>query len=43
MKAFLFALIAAAVITVGANQILINSGFSSANMGSSENVRLPHD
>jgi hypothetical protein len=41
MKSFLFALVALVVISVGANQILQQIGFSSSNAGtSSENVRL---
>ncbi|SEW19321.1 hypothetical protein SAMN05444851_2023 [Aliiroseovarius sediminilitoris] len=41
MKAFLAALFALVVITVGANQILVNSDFSSSAVtASSENVRL---
>tara|TARA_R110002072_G_scaffold10544_3_gene49020 strand:+ start:2360 stop:2500 length:141 start_codon:yes stop_codon:yes gene_type:complete len=41
MKAFLLALVALVVISVGANQILLRSGFSSAVAGSSEdNVRI---
>ena len=42
MKPFLLALVAGIIITVGANLILKQSGFSSANAASSnENVRLP--
>lgn len=41
MKAFLLALVALVVISVGANQILLRSGFSSAVAGISEgNVRI---
>ena len=40
MKAFLLAIVAAAVITVGADMILNSAGFSSAEEGSSANVRL---
>ncbi|MDG1862634.1 MAG: hypothetical protein P8J02_05365 [Yoonia sp.] len=41
MKSFLLAILALVVISVGANQILMNSGFSSADAGTShENVRL---
>lgn len=41
MKAFLIALVALVIITVGANQILQVVGFSSATAGtSSKNVRL---
>ena len=42
MKAFLLALVALVVITVGANQILHAIGFSSAETTASERgVRLP--
>lgn len=41
MKSFILAILALVVITVGANQILMNSGFSSASAGTSHaNVRL---
>ena len=41
MKAFLIALVALVVITVGANQILTQSDFSArAVSASSENVRI---
>lgn len=41
MKAFLLALVALVVITVGANQVLMQSDFSSSAVRtSSENVRL---
>ena len=41
MKAFLMALIALVIITVGANQVLMWSGFSAEDASiSSENVRL---
>jgi hypothetical protein len=41
MKAFVLSIIALVLITVGANQILMQSGFSSAVAGSSsDNVRL---
>lgn len=41
MKAFLISIVALVVVTIGANQILMQIGFSSAEMGtSSENVRL---
>ncbi|GHF05774.1 hypothetical protein GCM10016455_28620 [Aliiroseovarius zhejiangensis] len=43
MKAFLAALAALVVITIGANQILVNSGFSASSVTASPgNVRL-HD
>jgi uncharacterized protein YxeA len=40
MKAFLVAILALVVITVGANFILENAGFSSADVTSDRNVRL---
>lgn len=41
MKAFLVAIVALVVISVGANQLLMRSGFSAADMGTSHpNVRL---
>lgn len=40
MKAFLAALVALAVITVAADQLLHRAGFSSAEMYSRETVRL---
>lgn len=41
MKAFLLALLALVVISVGANQVLLRSGFSSAAVGISEgSVRI---
>lgn len=40
MKAFLAALIALAVITFGADQVLNRAGFSSAEMFSRDSVRL---
>ena len=41
MKAFLLSIVALVVISVGANQILMRSGFSSAEAGTSTaNVRL---
>ncbi len=41
MKAFLLALVALVVISLGANQVLLRSGFSSADAGTSEgNVRI---
>jgi len=41
MKSFILAILALVVISVGANQILMNSGFSSADAGTSHaNVRL---
>lgn len=41
MKPFIHAIVALVVISFGANQILLNSGFSSADAGTShENVRL---
>lgn len=41
MKAFLWALVALVVISVGVNQVLLRSGFSSAVAGTSEgNVRI---
>lgn len=41
MRAFLFSLVALVVITVGANQILTRSNFSSEETSiSSQNVRL---
>lgn len=40
MKAFLAAILALVVITVGANFILENAGFSSADGASDRNVRL---
>ncbi|WP_272003045.1 hypothetical protein [Roseovarius sp. ZX-A-9] len=41
MKAFLAALVALVVITVGANQILMRSGFSAEAVATSpDNVRL---
>lgn len=41
MKAFILALVALVVISVGANQILGSMGFSSADVGTSPaNVRL---
>lgn len=41
MKAFVLAIFAAVVLTIGANLILTNVGFSTANEGtSSSNVRL---
>jgi hypothetical protein len=40
MKAFLAALIALAVITVGANQFLNRAGFSAAEVYSRDSVRL---
>lgn len=44
MKAFLLALVALVVITVGANQILHRIGFSAeAATVSSNNVRLPDE
>ena len=41
MKPFILALLSLVVISVGANQILLSSGFSSADAGTSHaNVRL---
>lgn len=41
MKAFALALVALVIITVGSNQILMRSGFSSSAAGTSaDNVRL---
>lgn len=40
MKAFLAAVVALVVITVGANQVLMRAGFSIADETSSANVRL---
>lgn len=40
MKAFLFALLATAAITVGADLALDRAGFSSAEVYRTENVRL---
>lgn len=40
MKAFLAALIATAALTVGADLVLQESGFSSAEYFKTENVRL---
>ena len=40
MKAFLAAIVALVVITVGANFVLENAGFSSARTASDSNVRL---
>ena len=40
MKAFLIAILALVVITVGANIALENAGFSMANRTSDSNVRL---
>jgi hypothetical protein len=40
MKAFIAAIVALAVITVAADQLLIRAGFSSAEMYSSGSVRL---
>jgi len=41
MKAFLFALVALCVISIGANQVLTRIGFSSAAAGTSAtNVRI---
>ena len=41
MKPFILAIFALVVISFGANQILLNSGFSSADAGTShENERL---
>lgn len=41
MKPFVVALLALVVISVGANQLLMNSGFSSSDASTShENVRL---
>ena len=41
MKAFLLALVALLVITVGANQILNVIGYSTDQTTASSNVRLP--
>ena len=40
MKAFLAAMIALVVITIGADQLLQRAGYSSAEVYSRENVRL---
>lgn len=41
MKPFIFALLALVVISVGANKLLMNGGFSSEDASTShENVRL---
>lgn len=40
MKAFLAALVLLAVVTVGADMILDNAGFGSAQVYSTDNVRL---
>ncbi len=40
MKAFLAALVALAVIAVGANELLTHAGFSSAEVYSRDSVRL---
>lgn len=40
MKAFIAAMVALAVITVAADQLLHHAGFSSAEMYSSGSVRL---
>ena len=40
MKAFLAAIVAAALITVGANLLLNDAGFSARESLSGENVRL---
>ncbi len=40
MKAFLLALVATVVITVGMNWLLVNSGYTEWERVSTENVRL---